>query len=321
MRFAVISDIHGNLPALDTVVEDAGRNLTDGFLFAGDYCLGNPYPDGCIARMRELAGQYVCHAVRGNQEAYFERMPEDEAARTDGNGQIIYWCHRNILPENLEYILKLPNRLCFQCQGRSVHMTHSSADFIADSELRKWSPSKLLKRYGGSFAVPEELKKDMGHYFQTDRQFQERLAELPEGIYIFGHSHIQWSYMSENRKKVLINPGSCGLPVDCVADGIPYTMLEITDTGEVSLEERRVSFDMDRYLALFRKSVQCREVPVWSRLIMKQLETRKEYISLFLQYMEEYAGEMGELRRPFPLPVWERGFERWYRTLFGEEAV
>lgn len=35
MRFAVISDIHGNLPALDTVVEDAKKNRADGFLFAG----------------------------------------------------------------------------------------------------------------------------------------------------------------------------------------------------------------------------------------------------------------------------------------------
>lgn len=321
MRFAVISDIHGNLPALDTIVEDAERNHTDGFLFAGDYCLGNPYPDGCIARMRELAEQYICCAVRGNQEAYFERMPEEASARTDGNGQIIYWCHRNIVPENLEYILKLPNRLCFPCQGRSVYLAHSSADFIEDSEHRKWSPSKLLKRYGGSFAAPEELQKDIGHYFQTDRQFRERLAELPEGIYIFGHSHIQWSYMTEDRRKVLINPGACGLPVDCVAEGIPYTILEITDTCGVSLEEKRVPFDMDGYLALFRKSIQFREVPVWSRLIMKQLETRKEYISLFLQYMEEYAGKMGETRRPFPLPVWEKGFELWYRTLFGEESA
>ncbi len=321
MRYAVISDIHGNLPALDAVVEDAERNHTDVFLFAGDYCLGNPYPDGCIARMRALAEQYAFYAVRGNQEAYFERMPEDESARTDGNGQIIYWCHKNIVPENLEFLLKLPNQLRFQCQARSVYMTHSSADFIADSVHRKWSPSKLLKRYGGSFVPPEELKKDIGDYFQTDRQFRERLAELPEGIYIFGHSHIQWNYMSEDCKKVLINPGACGLPVDCVKEGIPYTMLEITDTGEVNLEEKRVPFDMDGYLAMFRKSVQFREVPVWSRLIMKQLETRKEYISLFLQYMEEYAGKTGETQRPFPLPLWEKGFGLWYRAVFGEDAA
>ncbi len=321
MRFAVISDIHGNLPALDAVAEDAKKNHTDGFLFAGDYCLGNLYPDGCIARMRELAEQYAFYAVRGNQEAYFERMPEDESARTDGNGQIIYWCHRNIVPENLEYILGLPNRLCFQCNSRSVYMAHSSDDFIEDSEHRKWSPSKLLKRYGDSFVAPEELKRDIEDYFHTDRQFRERLAELSEGIHIFGHSHIQWNYMSEDGKKVLINPGACGLPVDCVKEGIPYTMIEITDSGRVIVEEKRVPFDMDGYLALFRESVQYREVPVWSRLIMKQLETRREYISLFLQYLEEYAGKMGEARRPFPLPLWEKGFGLWYWAIFGEDSV
>ncbi len=37
MRFAIISDIHGNLPALDAVLEDA--NNIDNFIFVGDYCL------------------------------------------------------------------------------------------------------------------------------------------------------------------------------------------------------------------------------------------------------------------------------------------
>lgn len=42
MKFAIISDVHGNLPALDAVLEDAERNNIDNFIFVGDYCLSNP---------------------------------------------------------------------------------------------------------------------------------------------------------------------------------------------------------------------------------------------------------------------------------------
>lgn len=52
MKFAVISDIHGNLPALDAVIEDAEKQNVDAYIFAGDYCISNPYSDECITRIR-----------------------------------------------------------------------------------------------------------------------------------------------------------------------------------------------------------------------------------------------------------------------------
>ena len=53
MKLAVISDIHGNLPALDAVIEDAEKQNVDAYIFAGDYCISNPYPDECITRDRK----------------------------------------------------------------------------------------------------------------------------------------------------------------------------------------------------------------------------------------------------------------------------
>lgn len=82
MRFAVISDIHGNLPALETVLEDAGNNNVDNHIFAGDYCLSNPYPNECIQRMRDLKKK---HIIRGNEEKYLENLiGKDQTKWTDG---------------------------------------------------------------------------------------------------------------------------------------------------------------------------------------------------------------------------------------------
>ena len=50
-RFAVISDIHGNLPALNAVLDDAKKRGINEFIFAGDYCLSGPFPDECIATL------------------------------------------------------------------------------------------------------------------------------------------------------------------------------------------------------------------------------------------------------------------------------
>ena len=50
-RFAVVSDIHGNLPALNAVLDDAKSRGISEFVFAGDYCLSGPFPDECIATL------------------------------------------------------------------------------------------------------------------------------------------------------------------------------------------------------------------------------------------------------------------------------
>ena len=85
MRFAIISDIHGNLPALNAVLADAEKNGADSYIFVGDYCLSNPYPDECITRIRELKNKYV---IRGNEERYLENLVgKDQSTWTDGQMQ------------------------------------------------------------------------------------------------------------------------------------------------------------------------------------------------------------------------------------------
>ena len=77
MKFAIISDIHGNYPALKAVLEDAKLKGAERFLFAGDYCLSGPWPNECMAEIRAIEDKYI---IRGNEEKYLEnlhrRIPE-----------------------------------------------------------------------------------------------------------------------------------------------------------------------------------------------------------------------------------------------------
>ncbi len=66
MRIAVLADIHGNLPALETVLSDIRAENVDGIIVAGD-TTGGPDP---IETFNQLRALNVC-AIRGNSEDYF----------------------------------------------------------------------------------------------------------------------------------------------------------------------------------------------------------------------------------------------------------
>ncbi len=314
MKFAIISDIHGNLPALDAVIDDAGRNGVKFFIFAGDYCISNPYPNKCITRIREIRDKYI---VRGNEEKYLENLVgKDPATWTDGQMQVSYWCYQNISADNLQYLLSQPNRIELTYGNRSLYLSHALTDFIGDGEYEGWMETTVwaAERYGDRFIGRDTLREDIHTEISRDTRFRERLQTLPEGIYIFGHTHVQWSYQTEDGRHIFINPGSCGLPLDCIREGVPYTILELADSGAVNIKERRVPFDLEKYVQSFKQSDQYKKANVWSRVNVKELEKRREHMTFFLRFVEEYAQKIGDTQRPFSVPTWEQAFAQWEKT-------
>ena len=103
MKIAVLSDVHGNCPALRKVLEDAEKRGVDEFIIAGDYCLSGAWPDECIKTLMEIPNKVM---IRGNEENYLENLiGKDQSAWTDGQMQISYYCFRYIDPGRLDYIL------------------------------------------------------------------------------------------------------------------------------------------------------------------------------------------------------------------------
>ena len=76
MKYAVISDVHGNLDALEGVLADAARQSADAYLFTGDYCLSLPFPEQVVRRIAGL--EHAC-VIRGNEEQYIEKMQGEDA--------------------------------------------------------------------------------------------------------------------------------------------------------------------------------------------------------------------------------------------------
>lgn len=62
------------------------------------------------------------------------------------------------------------------------------------------------------------------------------------------------------------------------------------------------------------RSDQHKKANVWSRVIAKELEKRREHLTFFLRFAEEYAWKIGDSQRPFSVPTWERAFAEWEKT-------
>ena len=307
MKIAVLSDVHGNLPALRKVLDDAEKRGVDEFVIAGDYCLSGAWPDECIKTLLDLPKKVM---IRGNEESYLENLiGKDQSTWTDGQMQISYYCFRNIKPECLDYILSLPHTAEFERNGVKIHLAHSSVSFIDDLELGNFGPAKLSKKYAQAEVTPESLRTDVYEMLVSDPAFSEKLNELESGVYIFGHSHVQWSYRSKG--VLLVNPGSCGLPLDAVKDSVPYTVLTITGDGETDVEEIRIPFPMKPYVEELRKTTQYAEANVWTKVIIEELLTAREHLYYFLQFAEKYANEIGDERRPFAVETWEGAYKAW----------
>jgi predicted phosphodiesterase len=71
---ALLYDIHGSLPALEAVLEDAERANADAYLFGGDYGSWGPHPLECLELLRALPKTTW---IRGNGERWTREPPLD----------------------------------------------------------------------------------------------------------------------------------------------------------------------------------------------------------------------------------------------------
>ena len=215
--------------------------------------------------------------------------------------------------ENREYLLKLPHQVDFECNGIPIHMAHSSVAFVGPYPFSKWNSTLVAQRNMEPGIEPEKILADIYDEWDFDSEFQKCVSKLEKGIYIFGQAHVQWSYKVKDKEVYLVNPGSCGLPLDGVKDSIPYTILEITDGGQVSIEEKRLPFDKDSYINSIKQTTQYKEAKVWTEVIIKELSTACEQLYFFLSSVEQYAKMIDDERRPYVVDTWEKAFEEWSR--------
>lgn len=299
MKYAVISDIHGNAPSLRLVLADAQACGVDGYLLAGDYCISAPWASEVLPMIRALPN---AHIIRGNDEAHLDVPPGD-----DGQFEASRWCAASISPQDKAWLDALPEELSLTCEGINIRMTHSSQVFVGKSLHERFRTSVLPGLYPDGPVSREELLSDFRRLWEKE-SFRDCIHALPTGVYVFGHNHIQtWGDFDE---RVLVNPGSCGLPLDCCDFCAAYSLLTIED-GHVSVEERRIPYDVEALIDQAKATVQYQAARTWSEIIFSEWRTCRETVFQFLHHCERYAQSIGDPRRPFARDTWEAAFAQW----------
>jgi len=186
MKLAIIADVHGNLAALDRVLEDLDAWGPDEVVVAGDVVNRGPQPAQCMQRLAEHMSDGHWHFLQGNHEQF---------VLLEGEG-------RNNRP-NWE------REVC----GHSRWTYHQLGDAVRD--LEAWPLQVDLVGPGGEplrFVHASMRGTRHGLYAQmTDEQLHESVAPAPALLGV-GHTHIP--FIKQLGGTLIVNGGAVGLPFD-----------------------------------------------------------------------------------------------------------
>jgi putative phosphoesterase len=211
MRIGLISDIHGNLPALETVLEGLRDARVDTIVCLGDTVGYGPYPNECLARVRE-----TCSVVlKGNHDSGLIGETSVEDFNQYGLKALL-WSQARVTEENKEYLRALP----FTVVQESITLAHASPLHPAD-----WT------------------------YILTLRAARVNFSAFTTTICFIGHTHVpviinEDLTVGEFRKgtRCIINIGSVGQP----RDGNPDAAYGIYDTLEDDFVLYRTPYDIQK---------------------------------------------------------------------------
>lgn len=221
MRYLIVSDIHGNLAALDAVLAHADMETIDQLWCLGDVVGYGPCPNECIARLREFPSH---HCVAGNHDwAAIGRM---DIVEFNPIAQIAcQWTSEQLTPKNRAFLESLPTRMI---EGSST-LVHGSPrepiwEYIiypSTAQLNFQFFDTQLCFVGHTHAPAIFQEATTNHGFEISIPSQGEAIEIDD-------------------ERLIINPGSVGQP----RDGDPWAAYMILDTEERILEYHRIPYDV-----------------------------------------------------------------------------
>ncbi|WP_380873831.1 DNA methylase [Sphingomonas sp. DBB INV C78] len=210
MKLAVLSDIHGNLPALEAVIADAEGRGCDSFVNLGDSLSGPLWPRETADRLMALGWP----TLAGNHERQLLTTPVERMIPSDS------YAIAELAPHHLEWLASLPQTIAW---SDDLFLCHGTPD----SDI-----TYFLEDVGEEGAYPASLDA-----------MRKRTGGRPEPMILCGHTHIPRVLWLDGQ--IIANPGSVGLPAysddrplpHVMETGTPHARYAIVENGEVDLIE------------------------------------------------------------------------------------
>jgi len=226
MKLALLSDIHGNIQALDACLQHARAQKAQRFAFLGDMVGYGADPAAVIERIMLLTEEGAT-VLKGNHDAMAVHPP---ATVQNVGGSTAAWTHAQLKPQQLAWLDALP----LSVQIDKMLLVHASADApelwryvyderAATASLDAASAASSTVRYVFGGHVHEQ-----NLYYRGSSAALMKFTPQP-GVAVPVPSHRQW----------LATVGSVGQP----RDGRPQAMYALMDTERWQLTFHRVPYD------------------------------------------------------------------------------
>jgi predicted phosphodiesterase len=239
---AVLSDIHGVLPALDAVLAEPAVRNAERIVLTGDIAAG-PQPTEVLDRLLGLGDRVVW--VRGNADRELVQLARGEAG--DVPDPIAPWAASQLDADHVDRLAGLPDTVTLTVDGFGpvvfCHATPRNDEevVLVDSRLERWA---------------------------------EVLADLPDEVMtvVCGHTHMPFTRLANTRQ--IINPGSVGMPY-----GMPGAHWAILSGG--AIEMRRTAYDPEAACAQVIAASSYPDAAEWADYFLYARATDAEALAAF----------------------------------------
>jgi putative phosphoesterase len=219
MKLAVIADIHGNLPALDTVLADIAARGVDLTVNLGDIVSGPLFPRRTAERLMPLGFS----TIRGNHERQLLTHGPDEIGASDR------FAAAALTIDQKAWLASLPETLRI---GDDILLVHGTPASDLDYFL------ETVEGDGIRPATPAEI--------------EQRAGTVAARLILCGHTHTQRIARTADGRTI-VNPGSVGVPAyrddeppHKVETGSPQARYAIVEMGdEIAVEMIALDYGWD----------------------------------------------------------------------------
>jgi predicted phosphodiesterase len=240
MKIAAITDIHGNLPALNAVLADIKKADIDLLVNLGDILAGPLWP----AQTADLLMPMNLPTISGNHERQVLTFDKDDMGAPDR------YTHDMLDLRHRDWMAALPETLQLT---KDVFLCHGTPDSDLIYLLEDFSDGGVVEADHGLI--------------------RERLAGCDAPVVLCGHTHVQHQVVLDNGQ-MIVNPGSVGLPAfddllpvrHKIEAGTPharYAIISGEDGGTWSAELKAVDYDWESAAAQAEKNAS----PDWAKAL------------------------------------------------------
>lgn len=245
-KIAILSDIHGNITALNAVLKDIEDRKVDRIICLGDYVVKCANPD----KVLDIAMEKFDVCIKGNC---------DETISSDVALEKQFWSRVKIGEKRAKFLKNLPIIFEFYLSGQLVRLFHASPQGLSNIYNPMYSNTDNIY-------AQLELKHVEELFANTESIGKNENDKVPD---IVGYGHLHTPNLFKYKNKTIFNTGSVGIPNEMENKGeekfdnqfstlASYVILEgnldSKEPGPISFTNIRIPYDIEKEIQYIEMS-------------------------------------------------------------------